>query len=35
MLIDTPTRAFDDFAGGVQNDEINRRILGIAQEEKA
>ena len=35
MLIDTPTRAFDEFAGGVQNDEINRRILGIAQEEKA
>ena len=30
MLIDTPTRAFDDFAGGIQNDEINRRILGIA-----
>jgi sugar phosphate isomerase/epimerase len=30
MLIDTPTRAFDDFAGGLQNDEINRRILGIA-----
>jgi hypothetical protein len=30
MLIDTPTRAFDDFAGGLQNDEINQRILGIA-----
>ena len=35
MLIDVPTRAFDDFAGGVQNDKINRRILGIAKEEKA
>jgi len=31
MLIDTPTRAFDDFAGGVQNDETNQRILGISQ----
>lgn len=29
MLIDTPTRAFDDFAGG-QSDEItNRKVLGI------
>lgn len=35
MLIDTPSRAFDDFAGGIQNDEINRRILGIAREEQA
>ncbi len=29
MLIDTPTRAFDDFAGGAQDEETNRRILGI------
>jgi len=35
MLIDTPTRAFDDFAGGLQNDETNRRILGIATDTDA
>ena len=28
-LIDVPTRAFDDFAGGSSNAEANRRILGI------
>lgn len=31
MLIDTPTGPFDEFAGGVQNDEMNRRILGITK----
>jgi len=30
MLIDTPTHAFDDFAGGATDDETNRKILGIA-----
>ncbi|MDQ2905165.1 MAG: sugar phosphate isomerase/epimerase [Chloroflexota bacterium] len=30
MLIDTPERAFDDFAGGTQDEERNRRILGLA-----
>lgn len=30
MLIDTPTRAFDDFAGSTQNEELNRQILGLA-----
>ncbi|MBO0794470.1 MAG: sugar phosphate isomerase/epimerase, partial [Ktedonobacteraceae bacterium] len=29
MLIDTPTRAFDDFAGGASDDATNRRILGL------
>lgn len=29
MLIDTPTKAFDDFAGGAQDEETNRRILGL------
>lgn len=29
MLIDVPTRAFDDFAGGASNEAANRRILGI------
>ncbi|HLZ61357.1 MAG TPA: sugar phosphate isomerase/epimerase family protein [Ktedonosporobacter sp.] len=30
MLIDTPTKAFDDFAGGASDDETNRRILGLS-----
>jgi sugar phosphate isomerase/epimerase len=29
-LIDVPTRAFDDFAGGAGDDATNRRILGLA-----
>ena len=29
MLIDTPTRAFDDFAGGSSDTETNRKILGL------
>lgn len=29
MLIDVPTRAFDDFAGGGTDEVTNRRILGI------
>jgi len=29
MLIDTPQKAFDDFAGGKSNDEDNKRILGL------
>ena len=29
MLIDTPTRAFDDFAGGQADEATNRRILGL------
>jgi hypothetical protein len=29
MLIDVPTRAFDDFAGGTQDVETNYRILGL------
>ena len=29
MLIDVPTRAFDDFAGGTQDNETNYRILGV------
>lgn len=29
MLIDTPTHAFDDFAGGGTDDATNRRVLGI------
>lgn len=29
MLIDTPSRAFDDFAGGTSDDASNRRILGL------
>ena len=29
MLIDVPTRAFDDFAGGAQDVETNYRILGL------
>src|SRR5204863_7256986 len=28
-LIDVPTRAFDDFAGGGTDEATNRRILGI------
>jgi sugar phosphate isomerase/epimerase len=31
MLIDVPTRAFDDFAGGTQDVEANYRILGVEQ----
>jgi sugar phosphate isomerase/epimerase len=30
MLIDVPTRAFDDFAAGKQDEETNRRILGLS-----
>ena len=29
MLIEVPTRAFDDFAGGAQDIETNERILGV------
>ena len=29
QLIDVPTKAFDDFAGGKADDKINRKILGI------
>src|SRR6266702_3286909 len=29
MLIDVPTRAFDDFAGGAQDVQTNYRILGL------
>jgi sugar phosphate isomerase/epimerase len=29
MLIDVPTKAFDDFAGGEPDEEANRKILGI------
>lgn len=29
MLIDTPTHAFDDFAGGQQDEQTNYRILGL------
>jgi sugar phosphate isomerase/epimerase len=29
MLIDTPTRAFDDFAGGGTDEAKNRKILGM------
>lgn len=29
MLIDTPTKAFDDFAGGKVDNETNKKILGI------
>ena len=29
MLIDTPTKAFDDFAGGKADDATNRKILGL------
>ena len=29
MLIDTPTKAFDDFAGGGVDSAANRRMLGI------
>ncbi len=29
MLIDVPSRAFDDFAGGASDEATNRRILGI------
>ncbi len=32
MLIDVPTRAFDDFAGGGSDEATNRRILGIGDE---
>lgn len=31
MLIDVPTRAFDDFAGGSADDATNRRILGLGE----
>ncbi|MCL4782090.1 MAG: hypothetical protein KJZ70_03560, partial [Bryobacterales bacterium] len=30
MLIDVPTKAFDDFAGGATDAGRNRRILGIS-----
>ncbi|HEX2915911.1 MAG TPA: sugar phosphate isomerase/epimerase family protein [Chloroflexia bacterium] len=30
MLIDTPTHAFDDFAGGATDETTNRKILGLA-----
>ena len=29
MLIDPPTHAFDDFAGGQQDEATNRKILGL------
>ncbi len=29
MLIDTPQKAFDDFAGSAADDESNRKILGL------
>jgi sugar phosphate isomerase/epimerase len=29
-LIDVPTRAFDDFAGGASDDATNRRMLGLS-----
>ncbi|MDO9543161.1 MAG: sugar phosphate isomerase/epimerase family protein [Kiritimatiellia bacterium] len=29
MLIDVPLKAFDDFAGGKFNNQLNRKILGI------
>jgi sugar phosphate isomerase/epimerase len=29
-LIDVPTRAFDDFAGGASDDATNRRVLGLS-----
>jgi len=29
MLIDVPTKAFDDFAGGEADEAANRKILGI------
>ena len=29
MLIDTPTKAFDDFAGGKVDNTTNRKILGV------
>jgi hypothetical protein len=28
-LIEVPTRAFDDFAGGGSNTKKNRRVLGL------
>jgi len=28
-LIEVPTRAFDDFAGGASNTKKNRRVLGL------
>lgn len=31
MLIDTPTKAFDDFAGTGADEETNRRILGLGR----
>lgn len=31
MLIETPSHAFDNFAGGAASDELNRKILGITQ----
>ncbi|QBD82701.1 sugar phosphate isomerase/epimerase [Ktedonosporobacter rubrisoli] len=30
MLIDTPTKAFDDFAGGATDEATNRRVLGLS-----
>lgn len=29
MLIATPSKAFDDFAGGKSNDRLNRKIIGV------
>jgi hypothetical protein len=29
-LIEVPTKAFDDFAGGASDTEQNRRILGLS-----
>jgi hypothetical protein len=31
MLIETPKRAFDDFAGAATDVARNRRILGLAR----
>jgi sugar phosphate isomerase/epimerase len=30
-LINTPSRAFDDFAGGASSDDLNRKVLGISE----
>jgi len=35
MLIDVPTKAFDDFAGGEPDEEANRKILGTADAQPA
>lgn len=32
MLIDTPTTASDDFAGGAQDEATDRCILGLTKE---